>query len=112
MTQAEIGARRLLTHPVLGDATTGAVARVTCDGRELAGVAGEPIAAALIAHGVRVFHTLPESGGPRGLFCGVGRCVDCLMTVDGEPNVRACVTPLRDGMRIVTQRGLGEWEAS
>ncbi|MHB8947330.1 MAG: (2Fe-2S)-binding protein, partial [Bacillota bacterium] len=47
--------------------------------------------------------------GPRGLFCAIGRCTDCVMTVDGVPNVRTCVTPVREGLRVETQRGLGEW---
>ena len=46
---------------------------------------------------------------PRGYFCGMGVCHDCLVTVEGLPNVRACLTPVRDGLRVETQRGLGEW---
>jgi hypothetical protein len=38
----------------------------------------------------------------------VGRCSDCLMIVDDEPNVRVCVTPVREGMNVKTQHGLGE----
>lgn len=87
------------------------IVRVTFDGRDLAAIDGEPVAATLLAHGLRAFRTMPESASPRGLFCGVGRCVDCLLTIDGEPNARACVTPVRDGMTIESQRGLGEWKA-
>ncbi len=46
---------------------------------------------------------------PRGLFCAIGRCTDCVMTVDGVPNVRTCVTLVEGGMSIETQRGLGKW---
>jgi hypothetical protein len=45
---------------------------------------------------------------PRGVFCAQGRCSDCAMTVDGIPNVRSCVTPVRAGMRVKTQTGVGE----
>ena len=70
---------------------------------------GEPIAAALLAGGIRVFRHTHKKGEPRGVFCGIGRCTDCMMTVDGVPNVRTCVTPAREGMVIETQRGLGRW---
>jgi predicted molibdopterin-dependent oxidoreductase YjgC len=109
--QMPLGSRRLENHPLLGVATQTPVARVVVDGRELRGLAGEPLAALLLAHGVNVMRSMPESGAPRGLFCGVGRCSDCLMTVDGELNVRVCVTPVVDGMRVRTQRGVGAWEA-
>ena len=42
----------------------------------------------------------------------MGVCQDCLVTVDGRPNVRACVTPVRDGMRVESQRGLGDWRVT
>lgn len=103
--------RRIGTHPILGPLPGAATVRVTLDGRPLSARAGEPIIAALLAAGVRVFRTMPGAGEARGGYCMIGRCSDCLMTVDGELNVRACVTPVRDGMRIVTQHGLGEWDA-
>jgi hypothetical protein len=62
------------------------------------GHAGEPLAVALLAHGVRAFRVMTGSGETRGGFCMIGRCADCLMTVDGVANVRACVTPLRAGL--------------
>ena len=62
------------------------------------GYAGEPLAVALLAHGVRIFRVMTGSGETRGGFCMIGRCADCLMTVDGVANVRACVTPLRAGL--------------
>jgi predicted molibdopterin-dependent oxidoreductase YjgC len=105
----DLGRNRLYDHPVLGPLDGGPVVRVTVDGRELLGYAGESIAALLLAHDISTFHTTPERATPRALFCGVGRCSDCLITVDGELNVRACVTPARDGMVIETQHGLGTW---
>jgi len=102
-------ARRVSTHPILGPLTGTAGVRLTFDGRPLLARAGEPLAAALVAAGVRVFRTMPQDGEPRGPFCMVGRCSDCLVVVDGTPNVRACVTPVREGMRVETQHGLGGW---
>ncbi len=73
---------------------------------------GEPVAVALLAAGVRIFRTMPHTGEARGCYCMVGRCTDCLMVVDGQPNVRTCVTLAEPGMRVQTQHGLGTatWE--
>lgn len=79
------------------------------DGRPLTGREGDTLAAALFANGVRVFRTMPRTGRPRGGFCFAGRCSDCQVMVDGVPNVMACVTPLRPGMRVETQYGVGAW---
>lgn len=71
------------------------------DGQSVSAYEGETLAAALLAAGRRTFrHTVP-GGHPRGVFCGIGVCFDCLVTVDGS-QIRACVTPVRDGMQIST----------
>jgi predicted molibdopterin-dependent oxidoreductase YjgC len=82
---------------------------VRYQGREIEAFDGEPIAAALLAAGVSVFRTTPKRGEPRRLFCGIGRCTDCVMVVDGMPNVRTCVTPVRDGMEVEVLEGRGAW---
>jgi hypothetical protein len=105
-----LGAYRIVGHPLLPERAAGEVVRFSFDGRELHGIAGEPIAAALLAHGIRVFRTMPETGEPRGLFSGVGRSLDGLMVVDGVPNVRVAITPLAAGMQVRTQQALGSWE--
>ncbi len=101
---------RIAKHPILGDSPTPRVVRIIVDGRELEAHEGEPIAAALAAHGIRKSRTTRRTNGPRWLFCGIGRCTDCIMTVNGVPNVRTCVTSVEDGMRVETQMGLGKWE--
>lgn len=78
------------------------------DGRPMTGLLGQPIAAALLENGVSVFRHTHKSGQPRGLFCGIGQCSDCVVVVNGRPNVRSCVTPLEAGMVIETQMGLGK----
>ena len=84
----------------------------TFDGQELHAVEGQTVAAALLAAGRRVWRTTTRCGEPRGLFCGMGVCFDCLVQVDGRPNVRACQTLVAEGMRVETQRGAGTWEGS
>ena len=61
--------------------------------------AGIPLGAVLHRLDNGVVRRLPD-GSPRGLFCGMGLCFDCLVCVDGRPGVRACVTAVRDGMRV------------
>lgn len=80
----------------------------TFDGSDMEGFAGEPIAMALHANGVRVYRETPEMKRPRGFFCAIGKCSSCFMVVDGIPNVRTCVTPLKAGMKVETQHGKGK----
>jgi predicted molibdopterin-dependent oxidoreductase YjgC len=85
---------------------------IVVDGAEVRAYEGESIAAALVASGRRFMRWTARTGELRGYFCGMGVCQDCLVTVDGLPNVRACVTPVRDGMRVESQRGLGDWRVT
>ena len=79
--------------------------RLTFDGTELHAVAGQTIAAALLAAGRRVWRYTGRRQEPRGMFCGMGICFDCLVRVDGRPNVRACQALVAEGMRIETRAG-------
>jgi predicted molibdopterin-dependent oxidoreductase YjgC len=101
---------RINDHPILGRDARVCNVRIYVNGKPLRAIEGEPIAAALLAAGIRQFRKTPKYGTPRGLFCAIGRCTDCIMTVDGKPNVRTCVTPVKDGMIIETQKGHGTWE--
>jgi predicted molibdopterin-dependent oxidoreductase YjgC len=74
---------------------------ITVDGMPLPAYPGETIASALLAAGRRSWHHT-RHGQPRGLFCGIGLCFDCLVTVNGTANVRACVTPVAEGMVVQT----------
>ena len=101
---------RVLDHPILGEAKLGRKITIEVDGQPVPAFEGEPIAAALLAAGYKVFRYTVKKGEPRGVFCAIGRCTDCVMTVDGRPNVRTCITPAVDGMKVQTQAGLGTWE--
>ncbi|MEV6805104.1 (2Fe-2S)-binding protein [Streptomyces sp. NPDC051132] len=85
----------------------GAVCTVTFDGRPLRARAGQTVAAVLWAAGVTAWRETRGSGRPRGVFCGIGVCFDCLVTVNGSPNQRACLVPVAPGDAIRTQRGTG-----
>lgn len=97
---------RISDHPILSF-SRGRTVTFTYNDRELQGIEGEPIAAALHAAGVRVLSYSPVLHRARGFFCAIGNCSSCLMTVDGEPNVRVCTERLRAGMRVETQEGRG-----
>lgn len=77
------------------------------NGQSVKAFEGETIAAVLLAEGIRVFRHAAGTQEPRGIFCGMGICYDCLVTVDGVPNVRACVTHVTEGMVIETGAGTG-----
>lgn len=78
---------------------------ITVDGRPLTAPAGATVAAALLADGLRAWRRTRHAGRPRGQFCGIGACFDCLVTIDDAPAQRACLVPVRDGMRVSTDRG-------
>jgi hypothetical protein len=78
------------------------------ENRRLQGLLDEPIAAALVAGGVKVFRVTDKMHRPRSFFCAVGKCSSCLMEVNGRPNVMVCVEPLKAGMRVKRQVGRGK----
>ncbi|MET8989644.1 (2Fe-2S)-binding protein [Nonomuraea wenchangensis] len=61
---------------------------------------GQSVGAALVAAGIRDWRSTRKGGRPRGLFCGIGVCFDCLITVNGVPDRRACLTPAADGLHL------------
>ena len=99
-------ADRIAEHPILGALEKGQTVKFTFDGKEIEGYEGEPIAAALKAADVMVHRYTQKEHKPRGIFCAIGRCTDCVMIVDGVPNVRTCITPLKTGMVVKTQYGV------
>jgi len=99
---------RILHHQILGDLPKAELVKITVDGKTIHARKGETIAAALIASGVKVFRYSVKRNEPRSLFCAIGICTDCVMTVNNKSNVRTCVTLVEDGMKVETQKGLGE----
>lgn len=98
---------RITNHPILEFPPKEKVS-FSFNGQPLEGYAGEPIVAALHAAGITVLKHSHELNRPRGLFCAIGNCSSCLMTVNGMPNVRVCVEPLIEGMSVETQVGRGK----
>jgi hypothetical protein len=105
---SDSGATRIEAHPILEPLPTVPSVAFSFDGQNIEGRAGEPIAVALLAAGVRIFRTMPRFGDARGGYCMVGRCADCMVIVDGVPGILACVTAVAAGLDVRTQHGLGE----
>ena len=99
---------RLSEHPILKEQSSKDEVFFMFDGEKYSGRQGDTIGAALLALGIRKFRETEKTGESRGVFCGIGQCSDCLVVVDGIPNVKSCITPLEEGMVVATQKGRGE----
>lgn len=95
----------MFTRPELGNIV------FRFEGREIRAREGDSVAAALLAAGERVTRLTPVGAAPRGPFCMMGACFDCLAEVDGVPGVQTCLVPARAGMRVVRQVGASADEA-
>lgn len=84
------------------NAQRGAALKIFVDGKEVEAFAGETVAAALLAAGIRGFRLSHKHKEPRSLYCGMGVCYECLVTVNGVHAQRACVTFVEDGMKVET----------
>ena len=84
----------------IASVSRGAKIKIVVNGRACAAFEGETVHAALLAAGCRVLRKTAKSGQPRGIFCGMGVCYDCLVTINGIPNQRACMTLVEDRMEI------------
>jgi aerobic-type carbon monoxide dehydrogenase small subunit (CoxS/CutS family) len=82
---------------------------IVVDGLPVTAFEGESVAAALLASGRRTLRTTARLHEPRGMYCGIGVCFDCVMTVDGTPGVQTCQTPVRAGMHVESQQACGKW---
>ena len=83
-----------------GAPESAAVVNLSFNGRPVAAAPGQSVGAALTAEGITAWRRTRKGERPRGLFCGIGVCFDCLLTVDGATNQRACLVEVRDGMEI------------
>jgi hypothetical protein len=79
--------------------------RFTLDGEPASARKGDSVAAALLAAGAAACRDTPVSGSPRGPYCLMGVCFDCLVVIDGVGNRQGCLVEIAEGMRVETQRG-------
>ena len=98
---------RIRTHPIL-DFTQRKQLPFFFQKKKLTGEEGDTIASALHAAGVQTLTKSLKYDSPRGFFCGIGKCSSCLMRVNGVPNVRTCIAPLKEGIIVEMQDKLAE----
>ncbi|MGC9399602.1 MAG: FAD-dependent oxidoreductase [Anaerolineae bacterium] len=95
---------RITKHPILEIPERERI-EFTWRGKTLTAQRGEMIASALFAHGIRTFGHHPKDGAPQGIFCANGQCAQCMVIADGK-SVKACMTPVREGMHVEPLEGL------
>lgn len=98
---------RINDHPILEKRSQGKTIYIIFEGKEIPAVENEPIATALMNAGIKDFRYTRKKHEPRGVYCAIGLCTDCMMTVNGQLNVRTCITPVEDGM--VVERGTNNY---
>lgn len=97
--------KRLDTAP---GTACGPAVRITVDGQALDCRGGDSVASALFAAGLQACRETAVSGAPRGPFCMMGVCFDCLVGIDGRPNQQACMVRVQEGMAVCRQLGARE----
>lgn len=93
---------RIKNHPIL-KFKRGKRITIFFEGKHIKAYEGESVAAALIADGIKVLSYSKKQKRPRGFFCAIGKCSSCLMNIDSKPNTFACMTLVRDKMKIKRQ---------
>ncbi|RBW68524.1 (2Fe-2S)-binding protein [Bacillus taeanensis] len=99
---------RVNHHPVLGDLKEQKKVTIYFDDKQYAAYKGDTIASALLACGVRTLRHHEDKETPRGIYCNIGHCFECRVTVNGKNTVRACLTPVENNMRVESGRSLAE----
>ena len=84
---------------------------IAVDGKKIVAYEGETIGAALLAAGCRTLRFTNKLEQPRGLYCGIGLCQECRMTVNGIPNTQVCQTLATPGCRVETQKSFKKQES-
>lgn len=98
MTPTPVDPRRDPSRPQVTAPIT-----ITLDGQPITGLAGQTIAGVMLAAGIQQWRRTSVAGAPRGIFCGIGVCFDCIVTVNDLRDVRACLRRAQDGDVVVGQ---------
>lgn len=93
---------RILNHPVLGPVENKTPVTFTFDGQTFEGFEGDTIASALLANGIRQLRVHEATGAPRAIYCNIGHCFECRVTINEAETVRACMTPIQNNMAIAS----------
>lgn len=91
---------RITEHPVLGNLKNINYVNFQFDDVTYQAIENESLAAALLANDIRTLRHHEKSGNPRGIYCNIGHCYECRVTVNGKSGVRACLTCVEDNMVV------------
>ncbi|OPA30128.1 (2Fe-2S)-binding protein [Bacillus cereus] len=91
---------RITHHPILGTLQSSERITFQFNGHQYEAYEHETIAAALLANGIRILRVHEDSGTPRGIYCNIGHCSECRVTVNNQTNVRACLTVVEENMVV------------
>jgi len=92
----------LTTLRISRQADAGRWVDILVNGKPIRALRGEPLASALVAEGLLTMRRTLKTGSPRGMYCGMGTCFECLVRVNGEGFVRACMTRVEPGLEVET----------
>jgi len=96
---------RLDSHPVLNHSIENRrTVTIMVDGKPVIAMEGETLAATLWAGGYIALGRNPSTGHKRGMYCGIGHCYECRVTVDGIADIRSCLIPVKEGMRVQLEK--------
>lgn len=79
--------------------------RFTFNGRQVDANEGDTIATALLAAGELTFRRTTKEKQPRGPYCMMGSCFECIVELDGEDRRQACLEPVVNGLRVTSVQG-------
>ena len=96
--------RLIKSGSLLPPVQRGPLVNITVDGKLIEAYEGETVATALLSAGIRTFNLSHNQKKPRGLYCGMGICYECLVSINGIHGQRACITPVESEMIIETSR--------
>jgi sarcosine oxidase, subunit alpha len=99
---------RVDNHPVLGKQGNHKQVTIYFNGEPHEAFEGDTIASALMAKGIYSLRHHEVSGNERGIYCNIGHCFECRVKLEGRKVVRACLTPVDDGMEIYSLSSFGE----
>lgn len=91
---------RINDHPILGKITNQNKVSFQFNGEVIEGYENDTIASALLAYGIRTLRYHEATGAPRGIYCNIGHCFECRVTVNHTPNIRACLTPIKQDIIV------------
>lgn len=97
---------RLMDHPILGKLENMHTFTFTFDGTTYEAYEGDTIASALLTYGIRQLRVHEKTSTPRGIYCNIGHCMECRVTVNNESRVRACLTEVKPGMVIESGKAM------